>query len=69
MKADLNSLTPEENNTLACHLGEIQRHLAEDTKLIDKITELGINLDSEMSGYDCLISALHTLQQHADANL
>ena len=69
MKAILNSLTPVQNNELACKLGEIQRHLAEDTELLTGLSELGIDLDSEIDGYDCVITALYELQQHANKNL
>lgn len=40
MKANLNSLTPDQNNELACKLGEIQRHLAEDTELLTKLRKV-----------------------------
>ena len=69
MKANLDTLTPEQNNNLACKLGEIQRHLAEDTKLLNELSDLGIDLTSEIDGYDCVITALYKLQQHVDKNI
>lgn len=69
MKANLETLTHEQNNELACKLGEIQRHLAEDTELLTELSELGIDLGSEIDGYDCVITALYELQQHADKNI
>lgn len=65
-KTPLNSFTPEQNNELACKLGEIQRHLAEDTELLTGLYDLGIDLDSEIDGYECVITALYELQKHAD---
>lgn len=69
MKANLNSLTSEQNHELACMLGEIQRHLAEDTVLLNELSVLGIDLGSEIDGYDCVIAALFELQQHANKNI
>ncbi len=69
MEVALKTFTPEMNNTLACKLGEIQRHLAEDTELVVELSELGIKLDKEMDGYECLITALYELQKHADKNI
>ncbi len=69
MKYNLSSLSPEQNNALACALGEIQRHLAEDTDLLDRLAAFDIDLSKEIDGYDCLITALYQLQQHADKNV
>ncbi|CAJ0563684.1 hypothetical protein [Vibrio cholerae] len=69
MKASLNSLSKDQVNTLACKLGEIQRHLAEDTELLSDLSELGIDLSSEIDGYDCVVEALFELQQFANQHL
>lgn len=68
MKAPLKTLSKEQVNTLACKLGEIQRHLAEDTNLLEGLGELGIDLSGEIDGYDCVIAALFELQQFANLN-
>lgn len=69
MKASLKSLSEEQVNTLACKLGEIQRHLAEETELLSGLSELGIDLSSEIDGYYCVIAALFELQQLANQHL
>lgn len=69
MKAKLDSLAKDQINTLACKLGEIQRHLAEDTKLLTGLRELGIDLSSEIDGYDCVLEALFELQMFANKNM
>ncbi|TAP31763.1 hypothetical protein EYR97_19815 [Alteromonas sp. KUL42] len=69
MTVALNTFTPEMNNILACKLGEIQRHLVEDTELVVELSELGIDLDKEIDGYECLITALYELQKHVDQNI
>ncbi|MEF1338532.1 hypothetical protein REH81_17380 [Vibrio rotiferianus] len=68
MKCSLSTLSTEQTNELTCRLGEIQRHLAEDTDLLENLKELGIDMSSEIDGYDCVISALYELQQFADKN-
>ena len=69
MKHELSSLSKEQVNTLACKLGEIQRHLAEDTDLLEGLKELGVDMSSEIDGYDCVITALFELQKFADKNI
>lgn len=66
MKHSLSTLSKEQTNTLACKLGEIQRYLAEDTDLLEDLEELGIDMSSEIDGYECVIAALFELQTFAD---
>jgi hypothetical protein len=69
MKFSSDNLSIDEINTLACLLGEIQRHITEDTDLLAGIERLKINLSSEIDGYDCLIKALYELQCFVDKNI
>lgn len=69
MKCSLSTLSKDQTNELACRLGEIQRHLAEDTELLEKLKELDIDMSSEIDGYDCVITALYELQQFADKKM
>ncbi|BEI26570.1 hypothetical protein ACPFUC_001893 [Vibrio cholerae] len=66
MKHSLSTLSKEQINTLACKLGEIQRHLAEDTELLVDLNELEIDMSYEIDGYECVITALFELQKFVD---
>lgn len=69
MQHNIQNLNAEQINTLACKLGEIQRHIIEDTNLLDGFSELNINLNQEIDGYECLISALNELQSYVNKNI
>ncbi|WP_026959869.1 hypothetical protein [Aliagarivorans taiwanensis] len=55
-------LTNHQANDLACALGEIERHLAEDTDLLEAIKAQGFNLQKEIDGYESVIEKLYQLR-------
>jgi len=69
LNVNLENFTLEQNNELACKLGEIQHHLAEDTLLLTDFNEFGLDLSKEIDGYNCVITALYELQKHVDNNV
>ncbi|MFL7013636.1 hypothetical protein [Enterovibrio norvegicus] len=48
---------------LAIILGEIERHLAEDTDLLEKLQNMGFDLSKEIDGYESVIEKLNYLTQ------
>lgn len=52
-----------EINRLACILGEIERHLVEDTNILGELDSLGIDLSKEKDGYNSLIESLCDLSK------
>ena len=69
MNHSLNSKSKNDVNDLACQLGEIERHLVEDTDLIVNLEKLGIKLDGEISGYNSVIDALYELSKFVNDNI
>lgn len=65
----LDSKSKDDIYNLACQLGEIERHLVEDTDLIVNLEKLGIKLDGEISGYDSVIDALYELSKFVNDNI
>lgn len=69
MNHSLDSKSKDDIYNLACQLGEIERHLVEDTDLIVNLEKLGIKLDGEISGYDSVIDALYELSKFVNDNI
>lgn len=70
MEESLQNLTPEQINDLACKLGEIERHLVEDTDLISEIHAMKeIDLSYEIDGYESVIEALYKISQYVEMRL
>lgn len=48
----------ERKNKVQCILGEIERHIAEDTDYLQQLEGLGFDLQREIDGYNSVITAL-----------
>lgn len=51
-------MTNERANKVRCILGEIERHIAEDTDYLQQLESLGFDLQREIDGYNSVITAL-----------